>query len=260
MSTSTTVPSPTASAQPATPSPLPTACSETSGRNESLAAASLAGQNTLAARIHLPPCFDPSGKTRYPVLYLLHGQGFQSDQWERLGAFRTADGLFHDGKLPFLIVLPNEEDTSANPFDSPFGPALSGALVAQVDMMYPTCAERGCRAIGGLSRGASWAIYLGLKNWGLFAIIGAHSFPPFYGLESQLPEMLKSIPPGQRPRIYLDIGFSDPYRQPAAAFEDLLNRSAIPHEWYLNAGGHDESYWAAHTPAYLAWYASQFAP
>jgi enterochelin esterase-like enzyme len=172
----------------------------------------------------------------------------------------SADSLFKSGKLPFLIVLPNEEDTTANPYESPFGPALTGALVGQVDKSYPTCAERGCRAIGGLSRGASWAVYLGLKSWGLFGIIGAHSFPPFFNMDVQLPGMLASIPPDQYPRMYLDIGYSDPYRAPAAAFEELLNHSSIPHEWYLNVGGHDEAYWSAHTPEYLAWYARQFAP
>lgn len=217
-------------------------------------------KNPLSARIHLPPCFDRSGKTRYPVLFLLHGQGFDNDQWERLGALSSADQLFKSGRLPFLIVLPNEEDTTANPYESPFGPALTEALVAQVDKSYPTCAERGCRAIGGLSRGASWAVYLGLKNWGKFGIIGAHSLPPFFNMDVQLPGMLHSIPPDQYPRMYLDIGYSDPYRAPAAAFEELINQNGIPHEWYLNAGGHDEAYWSAHTPEYIEWYAEQFAP
>ena len=214
----------------------------------------------LNARIHLPPCYDASGKTRYPVLYLLHGQTYHSDQWERLGAFSAADELFSTGTLPFLIVLPDEEDTYANPYKSPFGAALTGPLVDQVDKSYPTCAERGCRAIGGLSRGASWAVYLGLKSWGEFGIIGAHSSPPFFYMDVLLPDLLKSIPPGQTPRMYFDIGYQDPYRPEATAFETLLNRYGVPHEWYLNEGNHNEAYWTAHTPTYLAWYASQFAP
>ena len=252
-------PPPTPQVTP-TPTPEPTACAQQTGWTESLAASSSRMNDLLSARIHLPPCYDPSGKTRYPVLYLLHGQSFQSDQWERLGAFRAADHLFAGGQQPFLIVLPNESDSYANPYESSFGDALTGALVAQVDKSYPTCPERGCRAIGGLSRGASWAVYLGLKNWGQFAIIGAHSFPPFYNLDTRLPELLKSIPPGQFPRLYLDIGASDPYLAPASAFEILLTQDGVAHEWYLNEGGHDETYWAAHTPAYITWYARQFAP
>jgi enterochelin esterase-like enzyme len=275
----TTRPSPTA-AQPSataptqTPTPAPTqastttiapsatpfpTCSELSGRTESLAAVSTALGGALQARVHLPPCYDPSGKTRYPVLYLLHGQGFTSDQWERLGIFKAADSHALASGQALIIVLPNEENTTLNPFESAFGTALTTSLMPQVDANYATCAQRACRAIGGLSRGASWAVYLGLKNWGQFGVIGAHSFPPFFGLDHELPGLLRSIVPGQLPRLYLDIGLSDPYRVPAAAFEAQLTQSGIPHEWYLNAGGHDETYWSQHAPAYMEWYSSQFA-
>jgi enterochelin esterase-like enzyme len=212
----------------------------------------------LQARVHLPPCYESSGKTRYPVLYLLHGQGFTSDQWERLGFIESADKRVLAGSQPFIIVLPAEENTAANPFESGFGSALSSALVPQVDATYATCPQRTCRAIGGLSRGASWAVTIGLKNWGQFGIIGAHSFPPFFGLDRELPGLLSSIAPGQTPHMYLDIGFDDPYRAPAAAFEAILTRYGIPHEYYLNAGGHDEAYWGKHVPAYVEWYGSQF--
>lgn len=238
--------------------PLPTPCGESSGKTVSLAVVSSAMSGALQARVHLPPCYDPTGKHRYPVLYLLHGQGSTSDQWERLGFFTAADSHTLSGGQPFIIVLPGEENTSDNPFESPFGTALTTAMVPQMDADYPTCTLRNCRAIGGLSRGASWAVYLGLKNWGQFSIIGAHSFPPFYSLDLELPGLLRSIAPGQAPRMYLDIGCDDPYRAPAAAFEVLLNQGSIPHEWYLNAGSHDEAYWSKHIDSYVEWYSAQF--
>jgi len=212
----------------------------------------------LQARVHLPPCYDASGKTRYPVLYLLHGQGFTSDQWQRLGFLEVADRRALTGGPAFITVLPGENDTALNPFDSDYDDALVSALVPRIDVSYRTCAQRACRAIGGLSRGASWAVWIGLRQWGQFGVIGAHSFPPFHGLDRELPGLLASIAPGQLPRLYLDIGADDPYRAPAAAFEELLNQANVPHEWYLNPGGHDETYWQAHAPAYVAWYAAQF--
>ena len=45
-------------------------------------------------------------------------------------------------------------------------------LVPYVDTHYNTCAERDCRAIGGLSRGAQWALRIGLAEWQTFGAIG----------------------------------------------------------------------------------------
>ena len=40
----------------------------------------------LAFRVYLPPCYEESSEIDYPVLYLLHGQSYKDDQWDRLGA------------------------------------------------------------------------------------------------------------------------------------------------------------------------------
>jgi enterochelin esterase-like enzyme len=213
----------------------------------------------LAFRVFIPPCYSAHPDGGFPVLYLLHGQGFDDGQWERLGAGDAAAELIASGVAPpFLIVLPDEKDTLADPFQSSFGDALVEELIPWVDAHYPTCAERACRAIGGLSRGAAWAVYLGLGHPALFGAIGAHSLPPFIGMEKLVPKEIAAIPPGQTPRIYLDIGWADRYRQPAAGFEDQLNRLGVPHEWYLFEGQHDEAYWSAHVKGYLEWYAAGF--
>lgn len=215
--------------------------------------------DSIRARVHLPPCFDPNPAKLYPVLYLLHGQGFTADQWQRLGAPEILDRLISSGEIePLILVLPEEPDTQANPFESRFGPALLNDLIPVVDHAYPTCPDRTCRAIGGLSRGASWAIFLALSRPDLFSAAGAHSLPPFMGLDSRLPGLLAAIPQGDLPALYIDIGLRDRYRVPAQEFEALLNRLNVPHEWYLNEGEHDETYWSAHVEEYLRWYAARF--
>jgi S-formylglutathione hydrolase FrmB len=239
--------------------PTPTLCAEKSGRFETQEIHTDAQTEPFAFRVFLPPCFDSSGSTRYPVLYLLHGQGSTDDQWERLGAGTAAADLISSGAAqPFLIVLPQEEDTLANPFESSYGTILTKDLVPWVDAQYPTCSQRGCRAIGGLSRGAAWAVYLGLEHWQLFGAVGAHSLPPFLGMESKLPGELGAIPQGQAPDFYMDIGWADRYRQAASNYENLLNRAGVAHEWYLFEGQHDETYWQAHVRGYLTWYAGWF--
>lgn len=219
-----------------------------------LAIHSEAVQGTLHFNLYLPPCYDPGAA--YPVLYLLHGQTYAQDQWVRLGAPDAADTLIAAGEAPpFLIVMPQEPDTLANPFDTGFEQALIDELIPWINANAAVCSARACQAIGGLSRGGSWAVWLGFSHWELFGAIGAHSLPPFYGTETRLNQWLQAIPAGELPLVWLDIGQSDPYLADATAFEKLLTRLDVPHEWHLTSGNHAEDYWSAHVEEYLRWYA-----
>jgi len=42
------------------------------------------------------------------------------------------------------------------------------------------------------------------------------------------------------------------------SFDQVLSDHHVPHIWQLNDGDHDEIYWAAHTPEYIQWYASNW--
>ena len=231
-------------------------CREDHGRIErgQLEFAGLAAP--LQFRVYLPPCYRQQADTRYPVLYLIHGQGFNEDQWERLGAGETADRLINaEVAPPFLIVMPYDPDYR-QPDEYPFGDAFVSGLVPWVDTHYRTRPERAFRAIGGLSRGAAWALHLGLNHWELFGAVGGHSLPVFWADGPHLNAWLDAIPPEAMPRFYLDIGSGDGLRPYAADFENRLNRRGIPHEWHLFTGPHAESYWSAHVEQYLRWYAA----
>jgi enterochelin esterase-like enzyme len=205
--------------------------------------------------VYLPPCYDANRSTRYPVLYLIHGQTFGDDQWDRLGADEAADALISSGQAaPFLIVMPLERDTYEDIYSGPFEWDLIEGLIPWIDANYHTCAERSCRAIGGLSRGGAWAFRLGFLHWELFGAIGLHSTPPFTGDPEHLSGWLASIPQGELPRMYMDTGRSDWYLVQTSRLENLLVQENVPHEWYLNNGTHDEEYWSAHVENYLEWY------
>jgi enterochelin esterase-like enzyme len=214
----------------------------------------------LTFSIYLPPCYSDHPEALYPVLYMLHGQGFTDDQWVRLGATQAADQLISSGQArPFLIVMPYEENsTLSDPNTSHFGDALVSELVPWIDAHYPTCSQRICRAIGGSSRGAAWAVRIGLTHPALFAFIGAHSLPPFIGDLYQAEYWLRDIPAGQMPQLYLDIGRSDMYMPDARRFEQVLSDHHVPHVWLLNNGSHDEVYWGAHVTEYMQWYVSNW--
>jgi enterochelin esterase-like enzyme len=164
--------------------------------------------------------------------------------------------LIASGDLPpFLIVMPYEREW-LQPTETKFGDVLVDELVPWIDQQYRTLPERNSRAIGGLSRGAAWAVHLGLTRWETFGAIGAHSLPIFWTDSDQIGGWLDAIPAGSMPRIYLDIGRSDAELSSAMSFEDLLNARNIPHEWHLQPGYHTEEYWQAHVEEYLRWYAA----
>jgi enterochelin esterase-like enzyme len=236
--------------------PAPFICRESRG---AILEDSLPSQHVplpLEYRLYLPPCYDQQLDRRYPVLYLIHGKGFNHDQWDRLGIDESADILISKGEIqPFLIVMPRDRSW-VRPERDGFGQALIEDLLPLIDQTYRTLPEREYRALGGLSRGASWTIHLGLSYWELFGTLGAHSLPVFWTDRARIPNWLEEIPPDEMPRIYLDIGekdFSETLRW-AAWFEELLTGQGVPHEWHLNPGYHDEAYWEAHIEDYIRWY------
>jgi len=207
--------------------------------------------------VYFPPCYSETKSGGYPVLYALHGQNFNDGMWTELGAAESADALILNGETePFLIVMPFEEFFYREAEGNTFPQALTEEIIPWVEGSLNVCAEKVCRAIGGISRGASWAIRIGLIDREYFGTVGIHSLPTFYKDINGLTEGLDDIPYGEEPRIYLDTGRFDPKVKNAYRFENLLNEKGIPHEWHLNEGRHNEVYWEEQMNAYLRWYAS----
>ncbi len=242
-----------------TPSPAPTAtitplaCLTNPGRVEEGRLDSTNPPQEF--RIYLPPCYDEKTDQRYPVLYLLHGQTYTDDQWIRLGAVAATDRLILSGdSMPFIIVFPDDHYWNLPPGPT-FGQRLVDQLIPYIDANYRTLPDRKHRAIGGMSRGAGWALRLGLIRWDLFGSIGLHSLASFQKDASQVTDWLAEIPPSARPRVFMDLGDNDPELTMAAQVEAHFNDFGLPHEWHLYKGGHTEEYWSAHVEEYIQWYA-----
>ena len=253
-----------------TPQPLPTLtptvaftptpyCSETRGRFEFLEIQTELMTHPLSFRVYLPPCYDFDEVVRYPVLYYLHGQSFTDDQWDRLGADETLDMLIAEAEVPpFIIVMPKESNYMIDQWTSKYGPALAEELVPWMDAHYRTMTDRKYRAIGGLSRGAAWAMRIGLIYWETFGIIGGHSLAPFRGDFNESPFWFQEIPEDQKPRIWIDVGTMDFIADAARVFADRLEDYDMPFEWHVFDGAHVESYWGGNLETYLKWYAQNW--
>ena len=205
--------------------------------------------------IYLPPCYNKKTDRRYPVLYLLHGQTYTDDQWIRIGAVDVIEDLIHSGKSqPLIIVFPDDRywNLEAGPR---FGERLVDHLIPYIDETYRTIPDRNHRAIGGMSRGAGWALRLGLTRWDLFGTIGLHSLAVFKNDASLIPEWLAGVPSASRPRVFMDIGDNDQELAMAQLVETQFNKNNLSHEWHLYSGAHTEEYWSAHVEEYMQWYA-----
>jgi len=187
---------------------------------------------------------------------MLHGQTYSNDQWIRVGITTTADRLIADKRIvPLIIVLPNEDASMSDPSTSEFGDAVVSDVVPWVDEHLNTCAERACRAIGGLSRGGNWAVRIGMSNMELFSAIGAHSTPLFFGDLTRIPKWVNSAPSlADVPVIFMDMGKGDENRAQILQFAEVLNDLGVVHEYYQFIGLHEEKYWSAHVEEYLRWY------
>ena len=216
---------------------------------------------SLAVKIYLPPCYDQEREAAYPVLYMLHGQTYADDQWQRLGLLAAADEMTAAGEIvPMIIVMPYDLSWAAGPEESKFDEALVNELIPYVETHYNACSARACRALGGLSRGGNWAIYLAFTHPELFSAIGGHSAPLFYGEMQRVTAALKV--PGaveKLPAIYIDAGDKDEDLEQILDYVTLLKKNNVPYVFSEFMGYHNEEYWSAHVRDYLAWYSAQFA-
>ena len=258
--TSTPVPSPVPSVT-LTPTPAPSAtptsdCHTLPGQLVNGEIDTPLLPKPMTYHVYLPPCYDTDTARRYPLLYLLHGQTYNEDQWIRLGVPTTADRLIAAGQLPpFIVVFPYDY-SYLQPWQYPFEDVFMTLLVPQIDTTYRTLTDPAHRAVGGLSRGGAWALHLGLRHPDVFGAIGGHSAAIFYSDAGTLPITVRDLPQDQLPRIYLDAGNNDSELPSSENIKKLLDTFNVPYEWHENIGFHDEAYWGAHVEDYLRWYAA----
>lgn len=109
--------------------------------------------------IYVPPGYD-SARSRYPVMYLLHGGGDDDGGWIAIGrANLILDNLIAQGKVtPMILVMPSiwaigppvpADQRDAN--SALFGKFLFQDVIPYVEKNYRTLASPASRAFGGLS-------------------------------------------------------------------------------------------------------------
>jgi enterochelin esterase-like enzyme len=224
------------------------------GKIDTISYASKTVGTTRRALIYTPPGY--SKKTKYPVLYLLHGIGGDEKEWLK-GANPQAilDNLYADGKLaPMIVVMPNgramkDDRAVGNVFDrdkveafATFEKDLLNDLIPFIEKKYPTLTDREHRAIAGLSMGGGQSLNFGLGNLDKFAWVGGFSSAP----NTKLPQELVPTPEEAKKKLkllWISCGDADGLLSFSKRTHDYLYQHDVPHIYYLEAGGHDFKVW-----------------
>ncbi|MDQ6421485.1 alpha/beta fold hydrolase [Paenibacillus sp. LHD-117] len=131
--------------------------------------ADAADGNEMSYRLYLPHGYNPDGKTRYPVMYLLHGSGGTETSWDKF--WPILDTMIEEKKIPPVIAVAPVTGNSYWVDSDKFGAVESAVirdLIPLVDRSYKTIASRGGRGLVGFSMGGYGALRYSLAYPDLF--------------------------------------------------------------------------------------------
>ncbi len=136
--------------------------------------------------VYTPYGYEKNTKTKYPVLYLLHGGGGDEEAWPSMGrAVQILDNLIAKGLAkPMIVVMPNgnanqraaqtlklPNDGKSQGVQNAYVNSLVKEIVPFIDKEYRTIAKADGRAISGLSMGGGHTTAATLNYPGVFSYI-----------------------------------------------------------------------------------------
>jgi enterochelin esterase-like enzyme len=128
---------------------------------------------TRTLLVYTPPNFNP--KTRYPVLYLIHGGSDTEETWVKVGrAHLIADNLIASGQVvPMIIVMPYGNVRPSPMAD--FTKDVVEDIIPFVEANYLVRKESQGRAVAGFSVGGGQTLNIGLTNPDKFAYVCSYA-------------------------------------------------------------------------------------
>ena len=210
--------------------------------------------------VYTPPGYDARAKTRYPVLYLLHGYSDDASGWTSVGrANYILDNLIAQGRVqPMVVVMtlgygtPQMLAYGWNSWSHPelvsenlvrYRQALLTEVIPQVEAAYRVKTDRDDRAIAGLSMGGAESLYVGLNDLDRFSWIGSFSAGGLAkDFATQFPN-LSAAANRQLHLLWIACGTSDALLAPNRAFRAWLTSLGIRHTDIETPGRHTWLVW-----------------
>jgi len=208
--------------------------------------------------VYTPPGYE-IGRQKYPVLYLLHGNGQIEASWTWTGhANVIMDNLLADGKIKPMIVAMPYGHIPREIKNAPGAPApandpkaiekeLLTAVKPMVESKYRVLADRNHRAVGGLSMGAGQSMSIGLHNLDQFAYVAAFSGG---GNRTEWEKADPAMLNQKLKVLWIGCGTEDPGYNGVKAMDDLLTKMNVKHVWNQSGGGHSWPNWQVYLSKY----------
>mgnify|MGYP005814551949 FL=1 len=238
--------------------------------------------------VYLPAGYDES-KRSYSVIYLLHGYGGDENVWVQYGLIdHFMDSAIEKGEIPpSIIIMPDGgQHFYINDFkgNSKFEDMFFQEFIPMVEQEYRIKNSKEQRAVVGNSMGGYGAFLYGVKHHDMFgtcvplsaAIISLDDpmtqnpmwkgmAKNIYGMDidSENPDtghwdandplkLIEALPKDKlKTRYYFNIGDDDFLYSGNAKTHVALRNMGVDHEFRINDGGHDWTFWRSSIPGFL---------
>lgn len=204
--------------------------------------------------VYTPAGYEKNTKTKYPVLYLLHGSGGDEDAWADLGrAVQILDNLIAEGKAePMILVMPNGvyfNQAAPGVAVNMFQPTMTNSrsqstaeveesfpdIVKYIESNYRVKKDKNSRAVAGLSMGGRQSAALSRKYPTMFGYVGMFSgvVPP-----EEDDKALEAVF-AAKPKLYwIACGKTDGVMENSLLLKEYCEEKGYPVSFYESEGGH----------------------
>jgi enterochelin esterase family protein len=207
--------------------------------------------DTRAYHVYTPPGYESRQSSRYPVLYLLHGNNDTAAGWTDVGkANFILDNLIAEKKaVPMIIVMPwghavpygGSQSNNAATFER----YVIEEVIPQVEKKYRVAPGPENRAIVGLSMGGGHALQIGLGRLDLFSAVAAFSSAVPGNFESRFKALLDD-PEGTNKKLkllWIGCGRQDPAFERNEKLSQLLTARQVRNSFHATDGLHNFAVW-----------------
>ena len=209
--------------------------------------------------VYTPAGYEKNTKTKYPVLYLLHGSGGDEDAWSDLGrAVQILDNLIAEGKAePMILVMPNgvyfnqaAPGVAVNMFQPTIANSRSQStaeveesfpdIIKYIEANYRVKKDKNSRAVAGLSMGGRQSAALSRKYPSMFGYVGMFSgvVPPEVDEATGKDVTLDAVF-AAKPKLYwIACGKTDGVMENSLLLKEYCEAQGHPVSFYESEGGH----------------------